>query len=155
MARPLTLRIAIVDGEHARFVQPDGDNALHTVASLDSASAHQRSRDIGTDQPGRSFESASSARHAVGERHDLHAMAKARFVDLVAEQLNADAERDEFDQLVLVAPPRALPELRDALDDVTRAKVIGALEKDLVKTPDHELGEHLRAWVGPLQRRTG
>jgi len=43
----------VVDGEHARFVQADTDNTLRTVSSLDSASAHQRSHDIGTDRPGR------------------------------------------------------------------------------------------------------
>jgi hypothetical protein len=40
MARPLTLWIAIADGEHARFVQPDGDNALRTLCAFDSVTAH-------------------------------------------------------------------------------------------------------------------
>jgi hypothetical protein len=72
MARPHTLWIAIADGEHARFAQPDGDNRLRIVRSLDSASAHLRSRDLGSDRPGRSFESATTAHHAVGEKHDPH-----------------------------------------------------------------------------------
>jgi hypothetical protein len=70
MARPPILRIVIADGEHVRFVQPDVDNVLRTIGSLDSASAHLRSRDIGSDRPGRSFESGAGARHAVGQRHD-------------------------------------------------------------------------------------
>ncbi len=104
MARPLTLRIVVVDGEHARFVQPDEDNALRTVGSIDSASAHRRSRDLGSDRPGRSFESGASARHALGQRHDLHAMEKAKFIRLVGEQIDAASVRDEFDELLLVAP---------------------------------------------------
>jgi protein required for attachment to host cells len=154
MARPITLRIAIADGEHARFVQPDGDNALRTVGALDSASAHLRSRDIGSDQPGRSFESGTSAHHGVGERHDLHGMEKERFIRLVGEQLNAASGRKEFDELLLVAPPRALSELREALDAATQAKLVGTLEKDLVKTPDHELWPHVQEWVS-LARRPG
>ena len=152
MARPLTLRIVIADGEHARFVQPDADNALRTVGSFDSASAHLRSRDIGSDRPGRTFESGASARHAVGPRHDPHAMEKEKFVRLVGEQINAASGRDEFDELLLVAPPRALGELREALDPATATKLVGALEKDLVKTPDHELWPHLREWVSPARR---
>ncbi len=152
MARPFTLRIAIADGEHARFVQPDADNVLRTVGALDSASAHLRSRDLGTDRPGRAFESSASAHHAVGPRHDPHAMEKERFAKLVGEQLNAAAGRDEFDELVLVAPPRALRELREALDAVTQAKLVGMLEKDLVKTPDHELWPHVKEWVSPARR---
>ena len=153
MARPLTLRIVIADGEHARFVQPDGNNVLRTLSSIDSASAHLRSRDIGTDQPGRSFESAASAHHAVGQRHDLHTMEKEKFARLVAEQLSAASARDEFDELLLVAPTRTMNELREALDEKTLARVVGTLEKDLVKTPDHELSPHLREWVSAPVRR--
>jgi protein required for attachment to host cells len=155
MARPLTLWIVIVDGEHARFVQPGADNVLRTTNSLDSASAHLRSRDIGTDRPGRSLESSGGTHHAVGERHDLHAMEKERFVRLIGEQLNTAAARGEFDELVLIAPPRALSELRDALDAAARPKLVGTLEKDLVKTPDHELLPHVREWVGSARRGTG
>ena len=152
MARPLTLRIVIADGEHVRFVQPDADNALRTIGSFDSASAHLRSRDIGSDRPGRALESGASARHAVGQRHDLHAMEKEKFVRLVGEQVNAAAGRNEFDELLLVAPPRALGELRDALDAAAQAKLVGMLEKDLVKTPDSELWPHVREWVSPARR---
>jgi protein required for attachment to host cells len=152
MARPLTLRIVIADGEHVRFVQPDADNALRTIGSFDSASAHLRSRDIGSDRPGRALESGASARHAVGQRHDLHAMEKEKFVRLVGEQVNAASERDEFDELLLVAPPRALGELREALDAATQTKLVGSLEKDLVKTPDSELWPHVREWVSPARR---
>src|SRR5215472_9902059 len=136
MAKPLTLRIIIADGEHARFVQPDADNTLRTVGSLDSASAHLRSRDIGADRPGRAFESGASARHAVGPRHDLHAMEEEKFIRLIGEQVNAPSGRDEFDELLLVA-----------LDVATQAKLVGTLEKDLVKTPDHELWPHVREWI--------
>ena len=148
MARPLTLWIAIADGEHARIVQPDGE-ALRTLRALDSAAAHQRSRDIGSDRPGRSFESANAAHHAVEPRHDPHRLEEERFVQFVAEQLNDAASRNEFDALLLVAPPRALRALRAALDDGTRKKLVDTLEKDLVKTPDHELWPHVREWVTP------
>ena len=60
--------------------------------------------------------------------------------------------RDAFDELLLVAPARALHELREALDTATAAKLVGTLEKDLVKTPDHELSPHLRDWVSPERR---
>jgi protein required for attachment to host cells len=152
MARPLTLRIVVADGEHARFLEPDADNVLRTVGSLDSASAHLRSRDIGADRPGRSFESRANAHHAVGQRHDLHAMEKERFVRLVADQVNEAADCNEFDELLVVAPPRALQELCDMFKPATRAKLVGTLEKDLVKTPDSELWPHVREWVSPARR---
>jgi protein required for attachment to host cells len=148
----LMLLITIADGEHARFVQPDANNELRTISFIDSASAHLRSRDIGTDRPGRQSESATTAHHAVGPRHDLHAMEKERFAQLVAAQINN--RKALFDELLLVAPPRVMQEVRDALDAASAAKLVGTLEKDLVKTPDHELSTHVREWVSPARRST-
>jgi protein required for attachment to host cells len=59
---------------------------------------------------------------------------------------------DEFDELLLVAPPRALQDLVAALDAAARTKLVGSLEKDLTKTPDHELWPHLREWVSQARR---
>jgi len=150
MSGRLTLLIAIADGEHARFVQPDANNEPRTIGSIDSAAAHLRSRDIGTDRPGRQSESATIGHHAVGQRHDLHAMEKERFARLIADQIR-DRIR-QFDELLLIAPPRVLQEIREALSSACSAKLIGTLEKDLVKTPDHELWPHLREWVSAPQR---
>jgi protein required for attachment to host cells len=152
MARPLTLWIAIADGEHARFVKPDDNNVLHTVQALDSVSAHLRSRELGSDRPGRSVESATSAHHAVGQRHDLHEMEKEKFARLVADELNAATARDEFDELLLVAPAHVMHELREALGQAAVSRLVGTLDKDLVKTPDHELWPHVRDWVSAERR---
>jgi protein required for attachment to host cells len=152
MALRRTVWLAIADGEHARFVSADANNALHTQHSLDSISAHQESRDLGTDRPGRSFESGTTGRHAFTPRHDPHELEKAKFAHLVARQLEADAGEGKFDDLVLVAPAHVLAEIRDALDVETAARVVGTLAKDLTKVPDHELWPHVREWFPPTHR---
>ena len=142
MARSLPLRIIIADGEHARFVQPDPDHAC----------AHLCSCDIGSDRPGRAFQSGANARHAVGSGTIPHTMEKEKFVRLLGELINAAPGRGEFDEL-LVAPPRGGPplgDLREALDAATQAKLVGALEQDLVKTPVHGCG-HMCA-IGSARR---
>lgn len=152
MAGRQMILLAIADGEHARFVQPDEANILRTISSIDSASAHLRTRDIGADRPGRAFESGASAHHAVAPRHDLHSMEKEKFARLVAEWIDDRAMAGEFDELLLIAPPRVLQEIRDALSAASLAKLVGTIEKDLVKTPDHDLWPHVREWVSPAQR---
>jgi protein required for attachment to host cells len=139
--------VAIADGEHARFVQLDANNVLRIVQAIDSASTHLRSRNIGSDRPGRALDNAASAHHAVSGRQDLHRMEKEKLTPLVAEQLNAAAALGEFDELLLVAPPHALHELRGSLNAATKSKLVGALDKDLVKTPDNELRPHVQEWV--------
>lgn len=142
----------IADSEHARFVEADADNVLRTSRSFDSASAHLASRDLGSDRPGRSFESANPARHGLAPRHDPHQLEKTKFAHFVADETSAAVGEGIFDRLVLVAPAHCLREIEDALDGRTAAMVTGRLVKDLVKTPDHELSPHLREWIGAPQR---
>jgi protein required for attachment to host cells len=144
------LLIVVAGGEHVRFVRPAADNALHSEAELDSPSAHKQSEELGSDHPGASMHTGSSAHHALAPRHEPHTLAKVKFAHAVAHQLNAAGST--FDELVVVAPPHVLREISDALDTTTEAKVIGTLPKDLVKTPDDELWPHVRAWVRPVHR---
>jgi protein required for attachment to host cells len=142
--------IVLADGEHARIVvSTQVAGAFSTQESLDSRSAHLLSRDIGSDRPGRSFESASASRHAMEPRTDPHELEKVRFLQLVADELSRQGAAGNFDRLVLVAPARALHDLRHALDRATAERVADTLAKDLTGVPDSALGPHLATWWEP------
>ena len=141
--------ILVADGEHARVVVPTPQRQFRTINSLDSTMAHHRSADLGTDRPGRSFESASPLRHAIQPRTDPHRAAKEGFEHFIAEQMNAAAAEGQYDRLVLVAPAHALHDLRAALDGLAESRLDGTLTKDLVKIPDSDLAEHLEAFWSP------
>jgi protein required for attachment to host cells len=133
----------IADGGRARFVERDEQGAYRTVVSFVAAELHDRSSDLGRDRPSRVKESANAARHAVEPRRDLHEAAKEDFVKLVAEEIEAEHGRDQFDRLVLIAPPRVLTELKQKLSKPMAKIVVNDLQKDLTKVPDHDLTEHL------------
>ena len=113
MAKHERVWVVIADGEHARLVTPAPAKQFKSTTALDLVSAHKHSRDLGTDRPGRTQESASATRHAIEPKHDPHELAKQDFLREVAREI--DAAHGEFDALVLVAPDRARVELRDAL----------------------------------------
>lgn len=142
--------ILLADGEHARVVVPTEHRHFRTITSLDSATAHQRSADLGTDRPGRSFESANPTRHAIEPKTDPHRAAKEEFAHYLAERMNEAAAEGQYDRLVLVAPAHALHDLRAALDGLAASRLDGTLGKDIVKVPDGELASHLEAfWTPP------
>ncbi len=153
MPRDRNILFVIADGEHARFVRPAADNALHTQADIDSPTAHLRSADLGADRPGATFHSGSTAHHGVQPKHDPHDLEKAKFARDLAARLNDAAAKGGFEELVLVAPPHTLNAIQAELSVVARERVIGTLDKDLVKTPDHELWPHVHAWVRPTHRQ--
>jgi protein required for attachment to host cells len=142
MSRHSRLLYVIADGAVARFAErapQTGD--FVTRRTLDGkarlAELREEERDEG---PGRSFESATSGRHAVG-REDVYRRAKAGFARHAAEAARRALAQGVWDGVFLVAPSRLLPVLRAELEG--RANVVGVLAKDLTKTPDHEL----RGWL--------
>jgi protein required for attachment to host cells len=133
----------IADGGRARFVKRDERSSFHTVANLVSTELRARSSDLGRDHPARVMESATPGRSAIEPRRDLKEVAKEDFVKLVADELSVGHERGQFDRLVLVAPPRVLTELKNNLSKPIAELVVGDLQKDLTKVPDHDLTAHL------------
>jgi protein required for attachment to host cells len=134
---------AIADGGRARFVERDENGAFRTVANFESTDLHARATDLGTDRPTRVQDSAGPGRHAVEPRQDFKQQAKEDFVKLVADELAVEHERGQFDQLMLVAPPGVLTELKGKLAKPVADLVVKDLQKDLTKVPDHDLTEHL------------
>ena len=150
MAQAHTTWFLIADSARARIVSVRRHMpGFETIATFDSEEAHQLSRDLGSDRPGRAHESASPTRHAVEPRSDPQRVAKQRFDRAVAETLNRAAAERRFDALFLIAPPRTLGDLRQELDDATRAKVREELDKDWVKLPEPELEQQLNALLRP------
>ncbi|MCW3474219.1 host attachment protein [Limobrevibacterium gyesilva] len=142
--------VAIADGEHARVVAPTAvRHQFATRIAIDSVTAHKRAAELGGDRPGRVFESATTARHAVVPKNDPHELAKRKFVSEVARTLNEHAQQNAFDRLVLVAPSRTLHDLREELGPQAAAKVVGMVAKDLTGVKDNELPPHLAEWWVP------
>jgi protein required for attachment to host cells len=133
----------IADGGRARFVERDAQGAFRTLSSFVSTDLHKSARELGRDRPGRVMESATPGRSAVEPRRDPHEAAKEDFIAAVADALAEEQKAGNFDELVLVAPPGVIAELKDALSKPTAEIVIRELHKDLTKVPDHDLTSHL------------
>ena len=146
MTKRLTLWICLVDGAHARIIEPAASGIGYSlVRAFDSADAHHATHDLGTERPPRTQESGYSGRHAIEPRSDLHRAEKIAFLDSFAAILAESDKQGAFDQLMLFAPAAALHELREALGPEIRGKIVLEAAKDLVKLPLHELPAHIEA----------
>jgi len=96
----------------------------------------------GTDRPGRAT-AAGSHRSAV-EQTDWHAIAGTRFMAETAQAIEK-ACGEGFSAVVLVAPPRALADLRQAISDNVRNAVVAELDKDFTGMPVNDIARHLAA----------
>lgn len=117
------------------------DNRVHPEGRL-------KDRDLGADRPGRAFDSMGEGRHAMGKQRSPSEQLSIRFAGEVVDWLDERYRGDGFERLVLVAPPRFLGLIRDALTP-TLAQAVGlAVDKDLasIERPE-EIRTHLPEWI--------
>jgi protein required for attachment to host cells len=115
--------ILIADGSRAKFYKAAGKHRLEEKDEM--AETHLPTRELVSDRPGRTFDSAGQGRHAKEPPTDAHEKAEAEFLRAVAKRLDAACQQKEFDQLIVIAAPRALGVLRrilpsNVMDAVTR-----------------------------------
>ena len=135
--------IVVADGAMARLFENTGPGkGMAPVTDGEMHGSHAATREIGSERPGRVHDRMGPGRHAMAPRADWHAQQKQDFLKAVAARLDA-AAGTAFDRLVLVAPAKALGELRKALGREAAARVEGEIPKDLTKVAVRELPEHL------------
>lgn len=137
--------ILIADGARARVVRYEGPvEGLVPALDKDFVSVHSATRELGSDKPGRGQGGASGSRQVFEDRVDWHTYEKHLFAVALAGELEHAQDRGAFDDLVLIAPPKALGELRMALSKKVKDCVSAELDKDLTHVPVHELKDHLK-----------
>ena len=139
-------RILVADQASAVFY--DAANLAQApieIGRVAEPAARLHDRDLGSDRPGRSYESVGGARHAIDREGGPHQRAAEQFARRVARRLDEARRKDEFDDLVIVAGPRFLALLRKHLPRLTRARVAHEIAKDLVHGPADVLRSHLVA----------
>ncbi|RNJ51496.1 host attachment protein [Methylocystis hirsuta] len=127
--------VLVGDGRRALFFQNHGDAELLDLRVVetridDNPPTHEQ----GTDRPGRSFTSFSPGRSAV-QNVDWHELEEERFARAMADRINQAAESGELNAIAIVAPPKALGEIRKELSVKAQSKVVGELAKDLTRHP--------------------
>ena len=125
------LWIVVADGEKALFLENRGDTQypdLQVVQEMEQA--NPATREQGSDRPGRYSDGPSVHRSAV-EDTDWHRLGKERFADEIAERLYKLAHRGAFKEMVLIAPPQVLGEIRRKLHKEVAGKITGEIPKTL------------------------
>jgi protein required for attachment to host cells len=146
--KPTRTWVVIADAARARVFESRGKGTgLTAVEDMRLDAELAPSREIGTDRPGRSFESVGSARHAIESSSDPHREQKRQFARRIVDAVAAQQAAARFDSLVLVAPAVTMGDLRALLPAKVKAAVTAELVADLTNTPTSELPAHLADYI--------
>jgi protein required for attachment to host cells len=125
------------------FAQHTHSGPLIQVEELEHPEGRLRARELVTDRPGRSFDSAGQGRHAMGQPVDPTEQENIRFAKVVARKIEVARKKDRFGRLVLVADPRFLGHLRQALTPATKQRLTTELHKNLADADPGRIREAL------------
>ncbi len=123
--------VLIADGEKGLVLenQTDHENPYLTVLSKEEQE-NPPNREQAENRRGRFNDGSGIHRSAVDDT-DWHQLAKERFADDLAEMLYKKAHKGAFKDIVIVAAPGVLGELRDKLHKEVASRVIAEVPKTL------------------------
>ena len=127
--------VVIADGRKVLFLHNQGEEDILDLRVLDwRAQENPPTGEQGAERPGRAFQTGGSGRSAMGQT-DWHQIAEDQFAEEVAGDINQAAAAKRFRHLIIVAPPKALAEIRSHLRPEARERLIAEINKDLTKHP--------------------
>ena len=137
--------ILVCDGSKALLFRNEGDAQAIKLKAIDVLEeVHPPTRDLGSDRPGRAYDSMDGSRSSM-EETDWHRVAEAQFLQRLAKKMDEFVRSHVIEHLIIAAPPRALGLLRDELTPAVSAVLSAEVAKDLVKLPTAEIERHLEA----------
>lgn len=140
MQIPRDAMVVVADGRKMLLFRNEGDEKF---PKLEVVTHEQQivppTSELGTDAPGRQQQAAGMGGVSGYEQTDFHQQQEDRFAAETAEMLRKRALGNEFSQLIVVAPPKALGELRKHYHKEVEARIIGEIAKDFANRPTDEI----------------
>ena len=134
--------LLVADGSQAKIFELAAKGRIQEKDAL--AVDHPPTRELVSDRPGRTFDSAGQGRHAMEPPTDAHEKAEADFLRSVAKRLEAGCQRKEFEELIVIAAPRALGLLRQLLPESVKDATTREVSHDLTGFTNPALETYLR-----------
>lgn len=149
MSIPNQALILVADGRKTLFLRNQGDAArldLRTESHDERADA--KDSDMKIDAPGVGSQSFGFGRPAMDET-DYHQQAEDRWAKDTADILNRRALANDYDTLVVVAPPKTLGELRKHFHKETEKRIVATFNKEMTDRPLADIEDLLAGEAAP------
>ncbi|MGB5276748.1 MAG: host attachment protein [Gammaproteobacteria bacterium] len=135
--------VVVADNSRARiFTAETPSSPLIEVDSIVHPEGRMHDRDITSDLPGRGAGTGGS-RHSYETETDAKDYENVSFARRIANFLDDARKSDKFKQLIIVAAPALLGNLRSGLNDQTRKMVSLELDKNLSQLNPDDIRKHM------------
>jgi len=135
MTLPHNALVLVADGRKLLFLRNQGDDAqidLRTEAHDEREDL--KDSDLKTDAPGTVQQSAGYG-HSTYDETDFHQQEEDRWIKDAAAEINKRALENDFDALVIIAPPKSLGLFRKELHKEAEKRVLATINKEMSGRP--------------------
>ena len=136
--------IVVADSTRARiFTADSAKSPLHEIETMAHPEGKLHDRDMTSDLPGKDSAADGAGGHAYQAKTDPKDHERAEFARRVAGHLDEACNANKLSNLLLVADPAFLGELRTHLSKATSEKVAFELDKNLAHHSPEDIRKHL------------
>lgn len=122
------------------IIYRDGENKkFQPVEHLLNPEGNRKERDLDSDRPGKSNSNAphTAYKHPMVSEHQRHDETVRKFSNRISRTLDSARSQGQFDELVLVAEPHFLGQLKSALSEPLKKCVVHQLPREYMDTDRH------------------
>lgn len=138
--------IVVANSERARMfavAEEKEGRSLQEVKELVHPASRGHERDLTTDRPGRTFDSQGPGRHSKSEQVSPKEHEAWKFCKEVADELESARTQEQFYELVVVAAPEFLGQLRKSMTPSTARTISREVAKDVAHLKTADIQKHL------------
>ena len=162
MALPNQALVLVADGRKMLFFRNHGDeNQIDLRTEAHDERADAKDSELKTDLAGTAAHGAGAAGRGIGavagghvsrptmEETDYHQQDEDKWVKDAADELKQSALRNDYEALVIIAPPRALGVLRKELHKEVEKRIVKTLNKEMTARPIPDIEDLLVGEAAP------
>ena len=136
--------IVVADSSRARIFTADSARSpLNEIEVMVNPLARLHERDITSDLPGKNSGGDGSGTHAYSNKVEPKKYEQIEFARKVAGYLDDARKDNKLSNLLIVATPTFLGEIRTHLSSLTSDKIVFELNKNLTQLSIDDISEHL------------
>ena len=140
--------VLVTDGRKTLFFRNEGDeNQIDLRTEAVDEREDLPNSELKTDAAGSNAQSGGFGRPAY-EETDFHQLEEDRWAVAAAEEVNKRVLRNDFDQLVVVAPPKTLGHIRKKLHKEAERRLVCEIPKEMTRRPIPDIEKLI---VGEMQ----
>lgn len=122
--------VVVADGRKFLILRNNGDTEFTDLRVMNKTEVENPpTREQGTDRPGRMPDDGQSGRSAMSET-DWHELEERRFAAELGHKLHDWAAKKRYTDLVVIADPRTLGNLRDEYTKEVKSRLIHEIDRD-------------------------